>query len=489
MSAEVRALGVTAARGAGVTVAGQAYSFVLQTASVVVLARLILPGDFGLIAMVVAVIGVSELIRDFGLSAAAIRAEHVTDAERDNLFWLNTALGVAVTGVVIAAAPLIGLMYDDPRVPSVVMVLAPSFALSGMATQYRADLTRRLKFTALTVTRVVSPTVALLVALVLALMGTEYWALAAQRLVNLLLFLLLSALAARWIPGLPHRHTSIRKFIRFGAALFGTKLLSYATSNVDSVAIGMAWGSVPLGYYDRAFRLLVTPLTQINAPMMQVALPTLSRVHENKPTLEHYVLKAQVVVGYGMATLFALAAGLSPSLILLLLGPEWSPVVPIFMVLAIGGVFRATEQIAFWLFLAVDRAGAQLKMSMLMSPLMIVCILAGLPWGAVGVAGGSAVAYCLQWVVALMWSARAAAIDPRRVLVNILRIVIVVNVPCGLIGWAVGLLGWSAIGTVVAGLLGSLVYLGAMYLLVPSVHRDLRFVLRFALQAIGRRGR
>lgn len=482
-------LGTTAARGTGVTVAGQAYSLVIQTVSVVVLARLISPGDFGLVAAVVAVIGVSDLFRDFGLSAATMRAKHLTKEEQDNLFWLNTAFGVIATVVVAACAPLIGMLYDNPRIPGVVVVLSLSFTINGMTTQFNADLIRRLRFTAVTLIRVIASTGALAAAIILALMGASYWALIAQRLVILLLMMLFSIVFAGWIPGRPHRHTSVRHYLRFGAALFGTQVLTYASANVDNIGIGVAWGSVPLGYYDRSYRLLVTPLTQINAPMLEIALPTLSRAHEDHATFERYTLRAQLVGGYVLATMFALAAGLSPSLILLLLGRGWGPVVPIFAVLAIGGVFRSTAQIAYWVFLAANRSSAQLKMSLIISPVMVACILAGLPWGPIGVATGSTIAYFGQWVISLVWAARVALIDPRKLLWNISRVILAISMPCGVLGWAMGLLGWSPLETVLSGFVSSAMYLGLMYLALSWVRQDLRIVVQFALKALGLRGR
>jgi len=458
-------------------------------ASIVILARLILPGDFGLVAMVVAVIGVSELFRDFGLSAAAMRAKELSREERDNLFWLNTAFGFAATVVVALCAPLVGMLYGDPRAVSVVMVLSISFTISGITTQYNADLTRQMRFTAITITRAVGVTGALVVAVIMALAGAGYWALVAQRLVTLFLMMVLPAAMAGWLPGLPHRHTSVRHFMRFGVALFGTQLLKYCTDNIDSLAIGKVWGPVSLGYYDRGFRLLVSPLTQINAPMMQVALPTLSRVYEDTRILERYILKVQLILGYTLASAFALAAGLSPSLIHILLGPDWGPVVPIFRALAIGGMFRSTAQVAFWLFLSADRSGAQLKMSLVVSPIMVLCILAGVPWGAVGVAIGSTVAYVMQWAISLVWSARSTKLHPGRMLGNIVRVMALVSAPFGCLGWLAGTLGWPPVGTFAIALLGCVAYLGILAAVLPSVRRDLRVVFSFAAQMVGRRRR
>lgn len=489
MSTHGAALGDAAARGASITLIGQAYRTLLQLASMIVLARLLTPADFGLVAMVAAVIGVSELFRDFGLSSAAIQAKTVSRGERTNLFWANTGLGLASGIVVAVLAPLIALLYADERITLLVVIMASGFVLSGMVTQYRADLTRRMRFGALTVTEIVSTTAGFVVGIVGALVGWQYFALVAQQLVSVAILLISSVIAARWIPGLPDRRVSIRRFMRFGVALFGTQLISYVTKNVDNVAIGAAWGPTQLGYYDRAYQLLMTPLNQINAPMTRVALPVLSRIHEDRATFERYLRKAQIVGGYVTATLFALAGGMAGPLILVVFGDQWLPIVPIFAILAIGGMLRATAQISYWMFLATANTGAQLKMFLVVRPVMIVIILAGLPWGAVGVAVGSTVAYALHWIVSLLWASRVSGVDAKPLITNIVRILLTVSVPCGLIGWGVSLLALPAIVILVLGVVAALAYLALTALIFRSVRADLTTVVTFGRRALGgRRG-
>ncbi|WP_125776229.1 oligosaccharide flippase family protein [Antribacter gilvus] len=121
-------LGRTAVRGGTWTVAGQALRALMQLAGLVVLARLLSPTDFGYLAMVVAVIGVGEVIRDAGLANAAVQARELTQGQRSNLFWLNSALGAAFTAAVVALAPLIAGLYDEPRLVEVSRWLAPAHA-------------------------------------------------------------------------------------------------------------------------------------------------------------------------------------------------------------------------------------------------------------------------------------------------------------------------------------------------------------------------
>ena len=145
-----------AARGGGVTLAFQAVKFIVQTASLILLARLLTPEDFGIVAMVVAITGAADLIRDFGLSLAAVQAKQLSDAERTNLFWANTGIGFVCCVVVSAAAPLIVWIYDKPELLPIVFAVAGVFIVSGAATQFRAELMRSLRFTALSTTDVLA---------------------------------------------------------------------------------------------------------------------------------------------------------------------------------------------------------------------------------------------------------------------------------------------------------------------------------------------
>jgi O-antigen/teichoic acid export membrane protein len=176
--AAAEGLGSRAARGAAVTLGAQGIKILVQLASVIVLARLLSPTDYGLVTMVVAIIGVGEIFRDFGLSSAAIQAPTLSRGQRDNLQWINTGIGLVLAGTVFASAGLIAQLYGHEQLVPLAQVLSVTFLVNGFATQYRADLIRRMRFRALALADVAAPVVALGVAIVGALLGWGYWALA-----------------------------------------------------------------------------------------------------------------------------------------------------------------------------------------------------------------------------------------------------------------------------------------------------------------------
>ena len=428
-------LGRQAARGTAVTLVAQSGRFVLQIGSLIVLARLLTPEAFGLVAMVTSLIGIAELIRDFGLSSAAIQAKHLSHDERTNLFWINVAIGTVCAMLAVVFAPLIADLYHEQRVYSIVLALSGLLVVSGVTTQYRADLSRNLQFRALAGVDLSAQALGVTVAIMAAVLGAGYWAIVAQQITFVVVTCALSILFSRWLPGLPKRRTSVRRFIRFGTSVLGTQLLGYATNNVDNVAIGAVWGPGPLGNYSRAYQLLMVPINQISDPIRRVILPILSRVHDDPPKYQRYVEKTQHVGTYALGPAFAIAAGLATPLVAVLFGPQWLDVGPIFVALAVGGVFRGVGLVTYLAFLSSGKVGQQFRMYLVARPLMMVMILAGLPWGPVGVAIGHSSAFAVYWIASLIYLGRVTGLDVKRLFRQVVIALLTISLPAGLLAY------------------------------------------------------
>jgi polysaccharide transporter, PST family len=228
------------------------------------------------------------------------------------------------------------------------------------------------------------------------------------------------------------------------------------------------------------------PLNQINAPMTNVALPVLARVQHEEETFARYLARAQLVACYATASLFAVSAGLSGPLVMVLFGPEWRKVGPIFAVLALGGIFRAVSQIAYWIFLSKGMTGAQLKQDLLLRPMMIAIILAGLPWGPLGVAVGHSVAYFLYWIATLIYVGRVAKVDTVPLFRNAIRGIMLIGAPSGLVAFAATLLPLQSFLQLLVGVAAAGVYALAAALILPPVRADLADVLSFLRRAVHR---
>ncbi|MET3808588.1 PST family polysaccharide transporter [Nakamurella sp. UYEF19] len=486
-------LGDRAAKATSITLAVQAMRTVVQFVSTILLARLLLPDDFGLVAMVTSVVGIAELIRDFGLSMAAVQAKEVTSEQQDNLFWLNLALGTGCACLAAAATPLIVAAYGEPRIEPLIPVFAGLFVVSGFNTQFRAHLVRHMRFKAIGFGDLTAQILSVVLALILALLGAGMWAVAAQQIAFTTVTCAFNVINSKWWPGRWHRGVPLREFLRFGASLAGTQIIAFLVRNVDNIGIGVVWGATATGIYNRAYQLMTMPLAQIQAPMTQVAVPVLSRVQDDKATLLRYAMKAQLVACYITTTVFAVAAGLAGPLVLLLLGPNWGAVVPIFLVLALSGVFRALAQVAYWIYLAVGASGALLRQRAVTGSFTVAAILAGLPWGPIGVACTGTVANLVVWLVGVWHCGRATGLRTTPLTTNALRIVAAIGAPCGLLSWAGSLLPVGPLLQIVVGLALVCVYLFVAYRFIPSVRLDVQQVTAIVRRSLPdrfqRRGR
>jgi O-antigen/teichoic acid export membrane protein len=482
-------LGRAAARGAGIAVGAQGARFILQIASLVVLSRLLTPTDFGLVAMVTAVLGIAEILRDFGLSSAAVQAKTLSDAQRSNLFWVNLGIGMSCTLIVIACIPLIAKLYDQPALGPIILSLAWLFIISGANTQFRAELSRSLRFKALAVADVTAQAVSVTASIVAATIGFGYWAIVIQQVVLVLVTCTTNIFQCRWRPGLPRRGVPMRSFFKYGGALLGMQTLGYTTNNVDNIAIGAYWGPMDLGLYSRGYQLLLVPLNQIANALTQVVLPIMSRVQDDVVAFGRYVHRAQLACSYLFGSGFAIAAGLASPIVLILLGKQWSEVAPIFAILAIGGMFRGFSQVTYWIGLSKGLTGAQFRIYLVVRPLMIALILAGLPWGPRGVAVGHSLAFLLDWVVSIWWVGSRAGMNVRQLMLTPIRSVLVVSAPAGLLAFAGSRLVSSPFAELSIGLVLSAAYIAMIMTFSATEREHGRLTLDMGRMAFGRRSR
>lgn len=420
-----------AARGAMVTTGGQVLRLMIQVVGTAALARLLGPSDYGLVAMAMVIVGIGEIFREFGLSAAAVQAPSVSKGQRANLFWMNTGLAVGLFLLTVILAEPIARLFDEPDLVNLSRVLALSFILNGLSAQYRASLNRSMRFTALTVADLASRTIGLAVGIVTALIGWDYWSLAAMQLAEAGLSTLFLVLVARWWPGWPRRGEDMSHFWRYGRNLVGSQLVSYAGSHADAFILGLRLGPAALGLYDRGNRLIKLPLAQLRAPLTSVALPVMARVQDDQKRYEQAMLRGQIAMGYTLVPLMAVLAGLSAPVVSLVLGDNWLDSAPILSVLAAATVLQLLAYIGYWVYLSRALTKQLFHFTFVSAGVRIVCILIGSQWGAVGVAFGVMAATAILWPASFLWLHRATVVPLGAIYHGAVRILIMASLSGG----------------------------------------------------------
>lgn len=404
-TAHLRAgLGRRALRGGALTMAGQATRLVIQIGSTILLARLLPPADFGLVAMVVALTGLAALFGDLGLSMATVQRTEITQAQVSTLFWVNVAAGAVIAALVAALAPAIAWFYGEPRLTEITLVLAGTFLLGGIAVQHKALLQRQMRFGALVALDLLAFGGGIATALILAARGAGYWALVANPVVAAVLTAILAWTLSGWRPGLPSRGSGVRALLAFGGHLTGFNLVNYAARNLDNILIGWWWGAPALGLYDRAYKLLMLPLSQINQPMAQVLIPTLSHIQNDAERWRQAYCRAITGMMLATAPLSCFCFVFADPIIPLLLGKQWSGAVPIFRYLAIAGMAQSLCNSVGWLYISRGRSDRMLRWGLFGVTIICLSFVAGLPFGPEGVA----LAYSAA-LLALVWPCVAYA--------------------------------------------------------------------------------
>lgn len=476
------------ARSAAFVVASQVLKLLISLISLVTLSRLLQPTDFGLFAMIAAIIGIGELFRDFGLSMAAIQTRTLSPAQQANLFWLNLTIGVGLAAIFVALAHPIAVLYGQPSTAPAVMIAPIAFVFNGAAAQYRVGLIRRDRFSALTVADVGSLAAALTVAVVLALLGAGLWALVAQSLVQAAVALVLVAVQLRWLPGLPNRRGSLKSMIGFGSNFLGTQVLTYLGKNLDNVLLGRVWGPTALGYYSKAFTLYGMPQQIALAPFTDLALRTLATSSEDPELYGRRVRSMQMIANYVALSMFAALIALAGPVVAIVLGPGWGQTALLLQILSIGGSFQLLGYVYYWIFLSEALTRIHLRCVLISQPLAIACLVAGLPFGVVGVAWGATVGLFIEWLVPATWGVSRTSLAGGPLLKNVVRPLLF----CAGFGVAVHVASLLVSDSpapieVVVGLLGGCVWSGACILVWSGVRRDLRLVAAFGASVVRRR--
>ncbi len=374
-------------RGGAVTMAAQGVRFFLQMASTVVLARLLTPQDFGLIAMVTSVTGFVVMFKDMGLSMATVQKAEINHGQISTLFWINVALSLGVMLVIAALAPVIAWFYGEPRLTWITLALAGAIIFGGFTVQHQALLRRQMRFGILALIGIISMLVGIVAAIIAAWYGAGYWALVIMRLAGTIVGAIAVWVACGWRPGLPVRRSGVREMLAFGGNLTGFNIVNYFARNLDNILIGWRWGSGPLGLYSKAYGLLMLPIRQINAPLSAVAVPALSRLQEEPSKFRSYYRKGlTLTVMLGMPIVVFLFV-VADKAILIVLGEQWSEAVPIFRILGVAAfVGTTTGAGSGWVFVALGNVHRQFLSGVVHTVFLTISFAIGLRWGAIGVA-------------------------------------------------------------------------------------------------------
>ena len=404
-------VGSQSARGAAWTLSAQWGLQLVKMGSIVVLARLLTPDDYGLLAMVWPITGFVAMLGGLGLTAAVVQRAHLTHEQLSNLFWLNVGVGVLLTGVIAAGAPLIASFYGRDELVGITIAIAPTLLLVSLAAQHQSLMQRQLKFRGVATRVFVAGVAEVAFAVAAAVAGAGYWALVIGQVGGAVVSLITVWTAVRWRPGRPGRAAGTRELVSFGGGVSTFGILNFASQNLDNVLIGKFLGGEQLGLYSRGYGLLMLPLQQVHAPLGNVVRPTLAGLWPEPDRYRRYYLAALSGLCFVVAPVVVVLAVLAEEVVTVLLGERWIESAEVFRWLAIAGLLQTVGYTNGWLYVTSGRAWALARWGLISRPIVMLSFVVGLPWGITGVAISYAAA---QLVLTPLGIARASRGTPVR---------------------------------------------------------------------------
>ena len=368
-------------------IGSQAVQLVLGIGSGALLARLLTPADFGVLAMVTPFAGFLASFKDFGLPLAAVQARELEDDALSALFWLNLRLSGGLLLFMLLLAPLLARFYGESRVTWIVLLIGLSMFAESLTNQSRSLLMRRMKFDQLVRLELAAQFAATAAAIAAALAGWGVWALVLQ---IVLLAVVKSGLiwwAAGWRPvRRPNRQLPINQMTRYGRDVTASRAVAQIGRNLDRVIVGYFSGAAVLGLYNNAYRWSLLPLQQLYTPLMGVAVSALSRVQDDAPLYRRYFGRGITpLLSIVTPTLVFLSAE-ARAAVLFLLGDQWVDAIPFFRLLCLAALAESLNKLIKWLYLSQGETRRQFAWSLLYMVGMVSALAIGVRQGAIGVA-------------------------------------------------------------------------------------------------------
>jgi O-antigen/teichoic acid export membrane protein len=432
-------LGRQAVRGGVISVLGTYGSGVLQIFAAVVLARLLTPEDFGLVAILTVLTSFAPSLIDFGLGDATILRKKITEEQVSSLFWVSIAIGAGIALVVAISGPVIAWIYREPRLESVALLSAIPFVLMGMSGQHLALLRRSMQFTAIARIQILATVAGIAAAILLAMFGFGYWALMLRPIVSTLWVVAGAWLACPWRPVGLVFDGEVASMVRFGRQVVGYSVALAIARSVDRIALGLIYRPYEVGLYQNALVLYDNSIVSALAQVHNVGSAALGNLQANMDGLKQKYHAALSVLAFFVMPAAAILSVTAQDIVVTLLGEKWRMSGLLLSIFALRGMFHVIHSSHGWLHLAIGRPDRWRNWGIITVFVQVVAVVVGLSFGLVGMAVAVSLAGCLIAFPAVSYAGKPVGIDAASAFQTVKR-QLVGAILTAVVGW---LLQWT----------------------------------------------
>jgi PST family polysaccharide transporter len=446
-----------------------------------VLARMLDPSAFGLVALANVFVAFVKVFSDQGFTLAIVQRRNLEQAHLSTAFWTNISIGIALMCFGVVTSDFTARLLGEPGLAPIIRWMSIIFLISSLNGVQQALLQRNLEFKKLAI-RSLSATVAGgIVGIVLALRGFGVWSLVWQQLTGSIVQVIVLWRVGRWRPTLEFSIPHFKDLFAYGANVVGIKLMEFFNRNADNFLIGYFLGAVALGYYTVAYKLFQTLTKLFTAVTSLVTISSFSALQEDIPRLRNAFYAATQYTSVITIPLFVGLIVLGQQLTVLLFGQQWQASVPVVQILALAGIL---ESIYFYnanVMLAMGKPSWRLKLNILSAIVNVIGFLIAVQWGIAAVAAAYVIRGYLLSPLPLILVRKLIDINIRQYLFNFLvpvaatgAMVIALLVIKPMLSGTLDLFPLTAICVTS----GAIIYAAIAYLLSPALFLRMLNVVR-----------
>lgn len=359
----------------------QGINFVVQ----LLLARILLPEAFGIIALLQVFISVSNNLIDSGMASSLIRNKDLDERDYSTVFYLNIGVAVFLYGVMFVSSPFIANFYNIPILTDVVKIYCLSFVINAFSIIQVTKLTKEMRFKRQMFIQLPSLVISGIVSVYLAYSGWGVWSIVTYNLLLNLLTSLQYWLRSTWRPKFIFDMKKLKYHFNFGYKLSLASLLNSVFDNIYGVVIGKVFSPQTLGYYNRAEMFQLFPSRNISTALEKVTYPMFAQIQDDNEKLKKYYRQIFNMVVFFLTPTMVFLSVIAEPLFRFLLTEKWLPMVPYFQILTIVGVLHPFQRYNVNILRVKGRSDLVLKLNIIRKLVLIITIVIGIRYGIYGI--------------------------------------------------------------------------------------------------------
>lgn len=365
----------------------------------IVLARLLMPEDFGLIGMLSIFIAISQTFIDSGMGSGLIQKKDRSNHDFSTVFVFNLAVSVAFYLVLYFSAPLIAQFYSMPQLVMLTRVLSLNIIINSLAIVQRTKLTINIDFKTIAKVNVASVFISGIVAVYFAYSGLGVWALVIQNLVRAAVAVLMLWFLSRWTPSLFFSKDSFKNLFSFGSKLLIAGLYARTLQEVYNITIGKFYQAAELGFYTRARSFVDITNGTITSILQQVTYPILASLQDDRDRMVSVYSRLIRMTAFFVFPAMTLLALLAEPFVLFFLTEKWLPAVVLLQLMAFARIFYPISALNMNILNAVGRSDLFLKVDLSKFPVIVLVLIITIPLGVKAIVIGHIVTSFISFFI------------------------------------------------------------------------------------------